>query len=62
MDDEHRRIYCKALDLSEQVGSEERMLRIIIKRMQSISNPCVTSPCEYWRVTVTIPSLEFYHK
>ena len=29
VDDEHRRIYYKALDLSEQVGSEERMLRII---------------------------------
>lgn len=46
-----------ALDLSKQVDSEERMPQIIGRR-QSRPNPSVTSPCDYWRVTVTIPFLE----
>ena len=57
VDIEHDRIHRKALDLSKQVDSEEQMPRIIRGR-QSRPNPSVTSPCDYWWVTVTIPFLD----
>ena len=43
--------------LFQQIGSEEGMPRIIRGR-QTRANPSVTSPCDYWRVTVTIPLLD----
>jgi len=57
VNDEHDRIYRKALDLSKQVDSDEQMPRIIRGR-QSRPNPSVASPSDYWRVTVTIPLLD----
>ena len=56
VDVEHNRIYHKAVILSQQIGSEERMPRIIRGR-QTRANPSVTSSCDYWCVTVTIPHL-----
>lgn len=58
VDDEHNCIYRKTLDLSKEVDSEEQMPRII-RGLQSRPNPSVTSPCDYWLVTVTIPLLYF---
>ena len=55
-DKEHDRIYQKALLLTDKIGGEERMPRIILGR-QSKPNPEVQSPKDYWRVTVTIPFL-----
>lgn len=43
--------------MSKQVDSEQRMPRII-RGHQSRPNPSVTSPCDYWRVTITIPLLD----
>ena len=57
VDVEHNRIYHKAVILSQQIGSEEGMPRTIRGR-QTRANPSVTSPCDYWRVTVTIPLLD----
>ena len=57
VDIEHNRIYCKALFLSAEIGSKEGMPRIIRGR-QTSPNPDVASPCDYWRVTITIPFLD----
>ena len=43
MDFEHDRIYSKGCKLVEEIGTEEHT---------------VTSPKEYWRVTVTIPLVD----
>ena len=57
VDKAHDRIYQKALLLTDKIGGEERMPRIIPGR-QSRPNPEVQSPKDYWRVTVTIPFLD----
>ena len=57
VDKEHDRIYWKALLLTDKIGEEERMTRIIPGR-QSRPNREVQSPKDYWRVTVTIPFLD----
>ena len=57
MDDEHTKMYEKALKLASDIGSEENMPRIIRGR-QTRPNPDVSSPCDYWRVTITIPFLD----
>ena len=57
VDKGHDRIYQKALLLTDKIGGEERMPRIIPGR-QSRPNPEVQSPKDYWRVNVTIPFLD----
>ena len=57
IDKEHDQIYQKALLLTDKIGGEERMPRII-PRSQSRPNPEVQSRKDYWRVTVTIPFLD----
>ena len=57
MDFEHDRIYSKACKLAEEFGTEEHMPRVA-GRQRNRSNPTVTSPKEYWRVTVTIPLVD----
>ena len=57
MDFEHDRIYSKACKLAEEIGTEEHMPRVA-GRQRNRSNPTVTSPKEYWRVTVTIPLVD----
>ena len=57
VDAEHDRIYAKALNLADKIGSEESMPRIIRGR-QTRPNPSVSSPCDYWRITITIPLLD----
>ena len=57
VDKEYDRIYHKALLLTDKIGGEERMPRIIPGR-QSRPNPEFQSPKGYWRVTVTIPFLD----
>ena len=54
---EHDRIYCKALNLSTHIGSNESMPRVIRGR-QTRPNPAVSSPSDYWRITITIPLLD----
>ena len=55
---EHDLNYQKVLLLTDKIGGEERMPRIIAGR-QIRPNPEVQSPKDYWRVTVTIPFLDF---
>ena len=57
VDKEHNRIYQKALLLTDKIGGEERMPRIIPGR-QSGPNPEVQSPKDSWRVTFTILFLD----
>ena len=57
VDLEHGHIYLKAIELSETIATAEGMPRIIRGR-QTRPNPAVTSPCDYWRVTITIPFLD----
>ncbi len=57
LDAEHNRMYCKAKKLATDIGSEEAMPRIIRGR-QTRPNPDVSSPCDYWRVTVSIPFVD----
>ena len=57
VDKEHDLIYQKALLLTDKIGGEERIPRIIPRR-QSRPNSEVQSPKDYWRVTVTIPFLD----
>ena len=57
VDKEHDRISQKASLLTDKIGGEERMPRIIPGR-QSRPNPEVQSPKDYWRVTVPIPFLD----
>lgn len=57
VDVEHNRIYTKAQKLAANIGSDEAMPRII-KGRQTRWNPSVSSPCDYWRVTVTIPFID----
>lgn len=54
---EHSRMYAGVKKLADNVGSEEKMPRIIRGR-QSRLNPEVTNPKDYWRVTLTIPFLD----
>ena len=57
VDVEHNRIYAKAKKLAADIGSGEAMPRIIRGR-QTRANPTVLLPCDYWRVTLTIPFLD----
>lgn len=57
LDAEHIRIYSKAKKLAADVHCEEAMPRIIRGR-QTRPNPSVCSPCDYWRVTLTIPFVD----
>ena len=57
VDVEHNRIYAKAKKLAADIGSDEAMPRII-KGRQTRANPTVLLPCDYWRVTLTIPFLD----
>ena len=54
---EHNRIYHKALNLCRDISSSESMPRVIRGR-QTRPNPTVSSPTDYWRVTITIPLLD----
>ena len=54
---EHDQIYRKALNLSTHIGCNESMPRVIRGR-QTRPNPTVSSPSDYWRVTITIPLLD----
>ena len=58
VDVEHNRIYAKAKKLAADIGSDEAMPRIM-KRKQTRANPTVLLPYDYWRVTLTIPFLDF---
>ena len=55
---QHNRIYCKTLKLADDIGSKEGMPRIVKRRQKNRPNPDVTSPQDYWRVTVTIPFID----
>ena len=57
VDVKHGRIYRKAVEFSQQNGTEEGMPHIIRGR-QTRPNPSVASPCDSWRVTITIPLLD----
>ena len=57
VDKEHDQIYQKALLLTDKIGGEESVPRIIPGR-QSRPIPEVESPKDSWRVTVTIPFLD----
>ena len=50
-------MYAGVKKFADDVGSEEKMPRIIHGR-QSRPNPEVTNPKDYWRVTLTIPFLD----
>ena len=54
---EHDRIYCKPLILSIHIGSNESMPHVIRDR-QTRPNSSVSSPSDYWRITITIPLLD----
>ena len=55
---QHNSVYSKALKLADDIGSNEDMPRILKGRQTMRSNPDVTSPKDYWKVTVTIPFLD----
>ena len=57
VDKQHTKMYEKALKLASDIGCEENMPRIIRGR-QTRPNPDVASPCDYYRVIITIPFLE----
>ena len=57
VDKEHDRIYQKALLLTDKIGGEDRMPRVIPRR-KSRPNLEFQSLKDYWRVTVTIPFLD----
>ena len=57
MDDEHTKMYTKALKLASDIGCEENIPRIIRGR-QTRPNPDEASPCDYWMVIITIPFLD----
>ena len=54
---EHDQIYCKALNLSTHVGSDESM-PCVIRGHQTMPDPTISSPSDYWRITITIPLLD----
>lgn len=56
-DAEHDQIYCKALNLSTHIGSNESMPRVIRGR-QIRPHPTVSSPSDYWRIMITILLLD----
>ena len=55
---QHNSVYSKALKLADDIGSNEDMPRLLKGRQTMRSNPDVTSPKDYWKVTVTIPFLD----
>ena len=55
---QHNSVYSKALKLADDIGSNEDMPRILKGRQTMRSNHDVTSPKDYWKVTVTIPFLD----
>ena len=57
VDKQNTKMYEKALKLASDIGCEENMPRIIRGR-QTRPNPDVASPCEYYRVIITIPFLD----
>lgn len=57
IDAEYNRIYTKAKKLAADFGSDEAVPHILKGRLTR-ANPSVSSPSDYWRVTVAIPFVD----